>query len=240
MRLAVVQALGSLRATDEGWVTQHLRDVAEDDPDGEVRREARHTLAPPDRIIGCVFEVPPPGGSVLIAPDGAASVRCHDGPGIEPPLERARRLPSGLVVGEYDRFDDGESMWLLVGSGENNPCWLPADQVRRERPDDAEDAPASTSDFDMPLAATLDESFLALEEHGIVETFDRGSTLVGVRLTVDPSDAEALAVLREADEWAHTPLGEAVRAFLPAVLERHGSRDGWDAWWRSDAGPESE
>jgi hypothetical protein len=54
-----------------------------------------------------------------------------------------------------------------------------------------------------------------------------------VRLTVDPADDEALALLREADEWAATPLGDAVRAILPAVFERQGSSDGWDGWWLS-------
>jgi len=215
-----------------------LRAIAVTDPDEVVRAIAEQTVktVEEDEVVSFSTHC---GGVVsrreslrVVAGTDAASVRCHDGPWIERAVERAQRPPAGALVFEDDRFDDGDSLWLSIWAGEEGACWLPATQLRLAQPDDAEDAPSSTSDFDMPLEATLTESFVALEEHGIVETFDRGSTLVGVRLTVDAADDEALAVLRGADEWADTPLGAAVRAFLPAVVERNGSRDGWDAWWR--------
>ncbi len=211
-----------------------LRALSVGDADEDVREAAKWLVAEHERETRSRCGGFPVGYEVtrMVVVGDETSTRCYDGPSIELPFERAWRLAAGSVVLEHDRFDDGDSIWFSVSNDDDKPCWVPAGTVRAEQPDDVKSAPTETPDFDMPLDATLDESFRVLEEQGIVETFDRGSTLVGVRLSVDPSDDEALTVLQEADKWAASPLGAAVRAFLPAVIERQGSRHGWDGWWR--------
>jgi hypothetical protein len=214
---------------------QELQVLAFGDTNEVVREAARGLFEEPTNTMTAMCGCPVSGGTGLpmVVIGDESSTRCYAAPGIEASLERAVRLSVGSLVVANDRFDDGDSMWFSVSSDEDKPCWVPAAAVRQRQPDDSAQTPKSTPDFEMTIEATLDESFRALEEQRIVETFDRGTALVGVRLTVDPADDEALALLREADEWAATPLGDAVRAILPAVFERQGSSDGWDGWWLS-------
>jgi hypothetical protein len=193
-----------------------LRAIAESDPDEATRLIARSQVRLVDEATGAVGESAIEDLEVLaigcgmrisrrdhiVTGEPATSVRCHDGPWIERPPGRTQRLPSGMEVDEVDRFDDGESMWIAVDTGDDEPCWLTAENVRRRQPDDPSGGPSATTDFDLAIGATVSDSFLELEELGLVETFDRGTALVGVRLLVDSGD-EALA--------APTSLGDAWR-----------------------------
>ena len=236
VRLAAISALSAESPSERFRPT--LRALANDDPD-EVIRGMAQWLA--DRDDGGITLSSHCGGvpvgfraPLMVVVGDEGSTRCFREPGVEPLPDKARRISVGSRVGEGERFDDGASMWFSLSGDADEPCWVPAAALRWEQPNETPSATSETSDFEMPIDATLAPSFLALEEQGVVETFDRGATLVGVRLTVDSSDEEAMAVLREADEWAVTTLGAAVRDFVDAL----GSREGWEGWWSSEELPE--
>ncbi len=242
VRLAAVELLNRgarfgepARMRRERFRTQ-LMVVAETDPDEEVR-DAAEIDAESDMVtLSC-------GGFfvaneyVVQGADGGFSLRCHDAPYVEPPADRTRRVPAGTLAAEWDRFDDGRSIWISIEPEmSDDACWVPADRLARIEPGVDHEAPdRSPIDFDLPLESTRRESFLALETLGVLAAFDRGATLAGVRWTLDVHDEAAIEGLRGAVEWAHTPIGEIVRSLVPTLDASGGSRDGWDAWWRSDS-----
>jgi hypothetical protein len=116
-------------------------------------------------------------------------VRCHDRPGHETDPEDAIRIattPGGTWAQE--RFDDGAEVWVSVVTLARETCWLPADRIRRIGPGEVvpELSGVSTAEIDIAIERANATDFVALEEAGLVERFDDGDRVVGVRLTIDP------------------------------------------------------
>jgi len=119
-----------------------------------------------------------------------------------------------------DRYDGMHLAYLSRYLLSDNPLWTMEDDELLDRQYDQ-----------------LMEELRKLEAAQIVELFDPGEKLAGVRLTVDTEDEVSLEILGSATEWSGTALGRAVRSLLPEIQDRIGSVEGWDAW---AGGPEKE
>jgi len=211
-----------------------LQTLADSDPDAVVQRAANESplIATGDSILvgHCTFwgissgefSDPDPAFTVRPPADGA-SVRCYHLPGVELAPDDALRVTVGEVGTLDSRFDDGVESWLFLDF-EADSCWLRQNRVGRVDPLEDAAVPGSSLpggglsdragwEVDLPLATTSAPWFLRLEGAGIVKTFDRGETLIGVAV-VQPLSVAQRAALLPRDDWEDTPLADLLRAAL--------------------------
>jgi hypothetical protein len=164
-----------------------LEGLAAGDPDPDIRAAARRGLGMIDSnsiVLGTLrgWVPDPPPFRVAPHPDGE-SRRCWRRPYEERSPEAALRVPAGMPVERLDRFDDGSGPWAQVRyAGET--CWLPPGSLLRGDP--LETPPMAVDlvrpEVDVPIRRTRDERIRDLLDHGGLEAFDRGESLVGVRV----------------------------------------------------------
>lgn len=76
----------------------------------------------------------------------------------------------------------------------------------------------SDTEIDVAIEDVDSPAFAHLEAAGIVEVFDRGTTLAGVRRNEDATEDEILDALRAAEEEHDAALAPAILALFEDVL----------------------
>ncbi|ANM31437.1 hypothetical protein ABI59_20455 [Acidobacteria bacterium Mor1] len=223
-----------------------LRQLADDDPEEWVRERAveeLESLFPEDPttietvVLSCGMTVrSSPGTWTSIR--GDASQRCMAGPGHEDVKGGIRAAP-GEVLGIQQRFHDGDRLWVSVYSEESDSCWLEMDRLRIQEAevtdDPAEEEPAEPTspvrwELDLPRERIAGAAFSSLLAADIVETFDPGIDVVGVRIEIDPRDDLALGALKGAASLRDTALDRVVEDLLERRSRLGLDVAGWEAW----------
>lgn len=162
--------------------------------------------------------------------------RCHGAPEDEPDIDDTIRVRAGTVEAFSDHFDDGERVWLefeVENAADNWWCWVRSEEVRTVVGSDAttiSQARPAAREFDLAIEDLGIDSIAELQDRGVLETFDRGASLVGARFDAR-MDGDTAAFLRGlGSEWATSALGDAVRAALAEIVTDHGDHRGWDVW----------
>jgi hypothetical protein len=152
-----------------------------------------------------------------VTPPGTMdSIRCWRGPDISGDPEFYLRIPANTLVQIYDRFESQDETWIELI---DRDCWIPFGLITEGIAEEKPEAAVMEAEMDITVEQLVSPIVQGLLEADVLEVFDPEQDVVGVVLTLEAHDRDAIERVLELFEPGTTPLHEALVCAVRRCVE---------------------